>query len=116
MNETYPEEKCRMCDKDLSEKPRIEIRSRGVGYSSEFEFETWDYSNLAYLCSRECMIAYAINIVIQNKNDYKNMPLENEEETVRVKTESFDEKSNSVTTKIIQTGKENNKPEQDKVE
>ena len=115
MNETYPEEKCRMCDKDLSEKPRIEIRSRGTGYSSEFEFESWEYDTQAYLCSRECMIAYAINIVIQNKNDYKNIPLENEGETVRVKTEPFDEKSNSVTTKIIQIGKEN-KPEQDKVD
>lgn len=69
-------EKCKMCEKDLEELPRIEITSRGVGYDSDFNFETWNIEHIVTLCSRECMLAYAINLILQNREEAEKIVLE----------------------------------------
>ena len=69
-------EKCKMCEKDLKELPRIEITSRGIGYDSDFNFKTWNTDHIVSLCSRECMLAYAINLILQNRAEAEKIVLE----------------------------------------
>ena len=61
--------------KDLKDKQRIEINSRDAGYSMDFDFETWNYTDIAYICGRNCMINYAVDILLSNKSSYNEIKM-----------------------------------------